>query len=87
MESDNDSVDTNWTICAICQEDKPWPLIDPMKNPVTSKQYDGYETLGNTLQYLYENDALPDNIDIRRLDDGYGITETLITHKAKYHNK
>ena len=46
---------------------------------------DVYDTLAQNLKALSELNTLPFGINISRLDDGCGISETLSKHDAKWH--
>ena len=67
----------DWTLCCLCQSKKAQPL-----QKATEK---GFTTLERDLQGLDKLGALPFGIDLRRLDDGTGISCTLVTHKSVYH--
>ena len=45
----------------------------------------GYRTLAKNLLRFHELGALPQSLQLERLDDGQGIEKTLITHNAKWH--
>ena len=67
---------TNWDICVLCQE-RGGTLINPSAM--------GYASLTTNLSSLHELNNVPLNINVSRLDDGDGMEETLVTHKAKWH--
>ena len=67
---------TNWDICALCQE-PGGVLIHPSPQ--------GYLTLTKNLSSLHALNKVPLNINISRLDDGDGMEQTLILHKAMWH--
>ena len=75
--SPTDSWETDWTKCCLCQED----TVEPLKS-----SDEGYRMLGKNIPLFHEANALPIPLDIRRLDNGNGIENTLKTKSAKYHN-
>ena len=77
---------TDWDRCVLCQMVTSEKLVDPLKS--TKPQTDGssgYQTIAENLKMFKELDNMSMNIRPERLDDGYGIEETLIAHKAKWH--
>ncbi len=75
--------DTDWNICCLCQSEKP----EPLRHPYKKKQYHvGYTSLEENLLNFNETGKLPLGIDIRRLNDGTGIANTLLAKQAKYHH-
>ena len=66
----------NWDICALCQV-PGGTLISPSAM--------GYSSLTTNLCSLHELNKVPLNMNISRLDDGDGMEETLVSHKAKWH--
>ena len=46
---------------------------------------DGYKTLAKNILTFHNINALPIPIDPKRIDNGDGIEETLLTNRAKYH--
>ena len=80
---------TNWNKCVLCQTTKArqslrCPLDD--KNPQADPGAT-YRSIIENIKKLEELEQLPFTIDLQRFDDGDGITETLIKHRAKWHNK
>ncbi len=73
---------TNWKLCCFCQDPQDPKLVCPIKKP---NDLSGYKTLANYISLLKGHRKAPLNIDLRRLDDGYGIEETFITNKAQWH--
>ena len=73
---------TDWTICVLCQKQSSEPLRNPCKSDIEGKSY---ATLAQNLKDLNELNSLPLQINLDRLDDGTGIEETLLRHKAQYH--
>lgn len=67
---------TNWDICVLCQE-HGGTLVSPSAT--------GYASLAEHLSSLHELNSVPLNINVSRLDDGDGMEETLVTHRAKWH--
>jgi hypothetical protein len=47
----------------------------------------GYTTLSNNIPVFFQINEMPMLIDIRRIDDGDAIENTLISHHAKYKTK
>ena len=43
------------------------------------------KTLSNNIRVFFQINEMPIPIDVRRIDDGEGIDNTLINHHAKYH--
>ena len=66
----------DWSLCALCQERSDKSLICPAK----SKRKDigaGYDTLGDYLSSYRSVGNQPLPIDINKLDEGDGISNTL----------
>lgn len=84
MESQPCKWKTNWTKCFLCQEEKSESLKLPKDNP-TKKDEDGYSKLSTNIPVFQSLNALPINLDPRRLDEGGGIENTLRNNQAKYH--
>ena len=84
LVSDNNSEQTtktatDWNKCIICQTD----TSDILQCPAKKNDGDGYNSLVEHLQKFSHIGCLP--FDIERLDEGHGITETLISESAKIH--
>ena len=45
----------------------------------------GYKTLSSNIPEFFQINEMPMPIDVRRIDDGDGIDNTLINHHDKYH--
>ena len=78
--------DTNWELCAICQEDRAESIV----HPATSKWPNigsGYKTLAWNLIQFGELGLLPRMLQLDRLDEAEGIEAALVAHKAVYHKK
>jgi len=77
---------TNWELCAICQEDTAESLVCPenTKRPNTGS---GYKTLAGNLMQFGELGLLPRTLQLDRLDEGEGIEAALVAHKAVYHKR
>ena len=75
---------TNWELCAICQEDAAETLVCPAnsKRPNTGS---GYKTLAGNMMQFGELGLLPRTLQLDRLDEGEGIGAALVAHKAVYH--
>ena len=70
----------DWSICALCQEHSDETLMCPAKSKHTDIGA-GYDTLGSFRSV--RNKPLP--IDINRLNEGDGISNTLTRNHAKWH--
>ena len=58
----------------------------PLLCPINSKNNkSGYESLAINLLEFKKIESVPINISLDRLDEGQGIAETLLLHKAVYH--
>ena len=75
---------TDWNKCCLCQEDKNENLIPSSKS--YKREEAGYKNIEINLPLFHEINALPIPMDIKRLDDGSGIENTLRLNNAKYHN-
>ena len=75
---------TDWNKCCLCQEDKNENLIPSLKS--YKREEAGYKNIATNLPLFHEINALPIPMDIKRLDDGSGIENTLRLNNAKYHN-
>lgn len=77
-------VKTDWSICAICQEN----TSEKLTNPTNTKRSDGnsaYKSLSKNLIRFNELQQLPRTLDLQRLDEGLGIEKTLAANTAKWH--
>ncbi len=74
---------TDWSKCFICQEDKIETLVSPSSRRNLTRS--GYETLSKNIPEFSKINDMPIPLDIRRLDEGDGIEETLLKNQAKYH--
>ena len=75
-----DYVDIDWELCFVCQQKKVNEL-DDLQCPALKSDGASYTYTLNLLLDFDWIDCLP--IDLRRLDDGGGIVDTLKRHKAK----
>ena len=75
---------TDWTICALCQQQTEEPLSDVSKARNQSSQA-AYKTLAGNLIALDNLGAIPCGINLSRLDEGCGIAKTLAENSAKWH--
>lgn len=74
----------DWNLCCLCQ--KSGSLICPKRNTSNDKsRSSGYSTLAKNLTELKSIGALPNQIDLAKLDDGDGLEYTLLSHSAKWH--
>lgn len=80
----NNVVETDWKVCALCQQDTDERLIYPdgKKNKL---QPSGYGSLARKLLHFHNLGSVPLNIDISRLDEGSGISQTLQFNHAGGH--
>ncbi len=78
-------LDTDWTKCVICQEDKS----EKLNCPAESKRPDvgaGYISLAEDVTSFSNAGCLTKPFNISRIDDGDGIEATLQRHTVKFHN-
>jgi len=74
----------DWKYCIICQK----PAIENLQCPANSKRTDsgaGYKSFAENIKEFDSLGILPNNLNIELLDDGSGIIQTLISHKASWH--
>lgn len=92
MSADKDSLPTqvsgslDWSRCVLCQDTSS----EPLQCPFDTKRSDvdqgiGYQTLACNIVKFHEFGCLPMQLDLAQLDEGYGIEETLIQNRAKWH--
>ena len=77
---------TDWRQCIICQEQSE----EPLTCPANSKRKDsgkGYATLAQNLEKFNELSRLPRTLQLSRLDEGNGVEATLMSNRAKWHQK
>ena len=73
---------TDWKLCCLCQKEDG----NPLQCPVNSRNNKcGYESLAINLLEFKKIESMPMCINLARLDEGRGIAETLLRHKAVYH--
>jgi hypothetical protein len=70
-------------MCFFCQLDK-YEVPKCPQNPTESLKF-GYKTLSNNIPEFFHISEMPMPIDVRRIDNGDGIDNTLINHHARYH--
>ena len=75
---------TDYNKCCLCQEDKNENLIPSSKSD--KREEAGYKNITTNIPSFHEVNALPISMNIKRLDDGSGIENTLRLNNAKYHN-
>ena len=80
-----ESQSTQWGLCCLFQKEDGNPLLCPINNNDFQNNKCGYESLARNPIEFDRNGSIPMMIDVSRLDDGRGITETLFQHKAVYH--
>jgi hypothetical protein len=80
--SPEEKQETDWLKWFLCQVDKDEVLKYP-QNPTESLK-SGHKTLSNNIPVFFQINEMPMPIDVRRIDDGDGIDNTLINHHAKY---
>ena len=79
-------VETDWTKCVICQEDKNEKLLCPADSKKKCNVGAGYVSLAEDLTAFGNAGCLSKHFDILRVNDGDGIETTLQRHRAKFHN-
>ena len=75
----------DWKKCILCQKHS----TEALKCPAETKRETegaGYKTLANNLLGFKEIGCLPPTIPLSCLDDGDGIENTLVKHKARWHD-
>ena len=78
------SKEIDWKSCILCQGNTYEALV----SPANSKRKDigaGYTSLAHNLTQFIEIDVKPFVFDIKDLDDGSGIENTLTRNKAVWH--
>ena len=81
---DENQTETDWNLCVLCQE----KTEEILQCPAESKRPDvgaGYRTLAQNIIRFSELDNMPIYIALPRLDDGKGMENTFLTHKARWH--
>ena len=78
---------TDWSLCCLCQAITDDALIHPFNNPVLSRVKTSYQLLETNISDFESEQIspLPLNLNPSRLNEGTGIAETLIVHKAVWH--
>ena len=73
----------DWSQCIFCQSKSN----DVLTSPTTLKSNNkiGYISLVEDLKKFDDLNTLPMQVDISLFDDGEGMGETLLKHKAKWH--
>ncbi|KAL5005325.1 hypothetical protein ScPMuIL_018781 [Solemya velum] len=81
-----ETISTDYEKCVICQidtsESLQWPSQSKRKDVTPEQVFSAFTE--NVLRF-YELQQLPVQIDLKRLDDGDGISITLLNHTAKWH--
>ena len=77
-----ESETTNWQLCFLCQIDDNGHLQCPINAKGTKS---GYQYIASNLLEFKGLGCVPMNVNLDRLDEGYGIAETLSSHSAVYH--
>ena len=79
----SDVVQTDWRLCILCQEDTNEKLI----NPGGGGRYvrAGCVAIADNIGQFDILGCMPMQIDIARLDDGSGISQTLQSNNACWH--
>ena len=78
------TVPFNWSLCVICQEVN----TEKLQCPAESKRDDvgaGYASLASNLADFASIGALPAPVRLSALDEGPGVTATLLARNAKWH--
>ena len=68
---------TNWSKCALCQEDG--------REKLTSPTAASYKTIAQNISQFTELNCMPVQIDISRLNSGNGVEATFKEQNAKWH--
>ena len=85
LDSRTPATPTNWNQCFICQT----VTDEPLKCPADSKRKNlgaGYVTFAQNVERFQDLNSLPVQFDIQGLDDGTGIADTLLSHRASWHD-
>ena len=70
-----------WSLCISCEKVTAEKLICPSKS--TGKDYDpGYRKLARNICCLQQLDNMPMGINVSWLDDGRGVTDTLLVNNG-----
>ena len=72
---------TDWNKCCLRQGDNNENLIPSSK--FYKREEAGYKNIATNLPLFHEINSLPIPMDIKRLDDGSGIENTLRLNNAK----
>ena len=81
--STREPVQMDWSLCFLCQENKKGV---PLTEPDTRKnKSSGLESLEQFIIEYHNINALPHNLNMNHINDGSGISQTLIKNKAKWH--
>ena len=82
-------VKTNWTKCAICQQNKVEPLQCSARIPSTCVMLDlgTRPWLEIIIAKFRDHDSMPMQIDLSPLDEGDALENTLVRCKARCHKR
>ena len=79
---------TNYELCWICQDKNEDKLSNPSKSYHSSHARSAYATLESHVMNFINNDVpLPKGLKIQYINDGSGISSTLMKNEAKQHAK
>ena len=76
---------TDWTKCAICQQNKVEPLRCLADSKCSCDVGSGYKTLAGNITKFRDLDCMPIQEDLSRLDEGEGLENTFVRWKARWH--
>ena len=73
----------DWTACVLCQEQTSEDLTCPTPG---RRGGQGYVSLAESIEEFIEYGfSVPVSVDVHELNNGSGLKETLIKHKASWH--
>ena len=82
-------IKTDWDLCCLCQvktkADKNSSKVTHPDERNHGIYKSGYESLEETILKFHKLNALPLNLDINRINDGSGISQTLKSNNAFWH--
>ena len=80
--STREPVETVWSLCVLCQKETKIRLTFPDGRKGIQS---GYDVLERKILEFQKLNALPNNLDINRINDGSGISQTLQKNNAGWH--
>ena len=76
---------TDWKLCCLCQSQEQENMVYPCRNKNPHISQETYNSMAERLIEFERYDSLPFKINLTRLNEGFGITNTLIATSAIYH--